>query len=236
MDRFTIIISTRLKNSPVAQTLSELGMEIKYMTLRRGEFVLADRFGVMYLTKDEFVDAIQKRTIYRDMLEFKRAYSDPVVLIEGSDPFHDKALDLPTIQGAVIFTSVLNQLPIVTTENDIETAQLLFMMAAQTESSMMWQKVAPRKESRTPPPLPIALEPEAKPGDNGGDDDSGDPRVSIISRLPDVGPALAEGLLNHFGSLSRLFAAEVDDLKKVDGIGPKRAKKIFAFLNGNQAA
>lgn len=231
MDRFTIIISTRLRNSPVAQTLTELGMEIRYMALRRGEFVLADRFGVMYLTDEEFVDAIKKRTIYREVLEFKRAYSDPVILIEGNDPFHDGTLDLPTIQGAVIFSSVLNQLPIITTRNDIETAQLLFMMAAQTESSMMWQKVAPRKEPKSLP-LPIEDGPVGKPGDNG----SGDPRVSIISRLPDVGPALAEGLLNHFGSLSRLFAAEVDDLTKVEGIGPKRAKKIFAFLNGSQAA
>jgi len=231
MDTFEIIISTRLKNSPVAQTLVELGMDVKYMALRRGDFVLADRFGVMYLTADHFVEAIKKRTIYRNILEFKRVYSDPILLIEGADPFHDGTLGLSTIQGAVIFTSVLNQLPIVTTQDDAETAQFLFMMAAQTESSLLWQKVAPRKNEKTPPPQ-IEIEHAPNPGDNG----SGDPRVSIISRLPDVGPALAEGLLNHFGSLSRLFGADVNDLRKVDGIGPKRAKKIFAFLNGNQAA
>jgi ERCC4-type nuclease len=235
MDTFKIIISTRLKGSQVAEVLEELGTEVKYVTLRRGDFVLADQFGIMYIGKDEFVERIKKRTIYRDILEFKREFASPVVLIEGEDPFHDASLDLATIQGVVLFASVLNRVPILTTMNNDETAQMIFMIAAQAGSGLLWQRVMPTKEGSVlnPPPIPPAV-----PGDNdnGNGNGHGDPRVSIIANLPDVGPSLAEGLLKHFGSLSRLFAADVKTLRKVEGIGPKRAEKIYAFLNGSEAA
>ncbi len=234
MDTFKIIVSTRLKGSQVAEVLEELGTEVKYVTLRRGDFVLADQFGIMYITKDDFVRRIKNRTIYRDILEFKREFASPVVLIEGEDPFHDASLDLATVQGAVLFASVLNRVPILTTVNDVETAQMIFMIAAQAGSGLMWQRVMPTKEDNVlkPPQAPPTI-----PGDNGnGDENGGDPRVGIIANLPEVGPSLAEGLLRHFGSLSKLFGADIKTLRKVEGIGPKRAEKIFAFLNGSEAA
>ncbi len=233
MDALKLIISTRLKGSQVAEVLEELGTEVKYVTLRRGDFVLADQFGVMYISKDDFVERIKKRTIYRDILEFKREFASPVVIIEGEDPFHDAFLDLATIQGVVLFASVLNRVPILTTVNDVETAQMIFMIAAQGGSGLMWQRVMPTKEDNVlnPPPIPPIV-----PGENDNGNGSGDPRVSIIANLPEVGPSLAEGLLSYFGSLSKLFAADIKTLRKVEGIGPKRAEKIFAFLNGSEAA
>jgi DNA excision repair protein ERCC-4 len=233
MDAFKLIISTRLKGSQVAGVLEELGTEVKYVTLRRGDFVLADQFGVLYISKNDFVDRIKKRTIYRDILEFKREFASPVVIIEGEDPFHDASLDLATVQGVVLFASVLNRVPILTTKNDVETAQMLFMIAAQAGSGLMWQRVMPTKEDNVlnPPPVPPTV-----PGDNGNGNGHGDPRVSIIANLPEVGPSLAEGLLHYFGSLSKLFAADIKTLRKVEGIGPKRAERIFAFLNGSEAA
>lgn len=233
MDSFKIIISTRLKGSQVAEVLEELGTETNYVTLRRGDFVLADQFGVMYIKREDFIERIKKRTIYRDILEFKREYASPVVLIEGENPFHDKSLDLATIQAVVLFASVLNRVPILTTVDDVETAQMIFMIAAQAGSGLMWQRVMPTKGDNVlnPPPMPPPI---SDNNDNGNG--SGDPRVSIIANLPDVGPSLAEGLLHYFGSLSKLFAADIKTLRKVEGIGPKRAEKIFAFLNGSEAA
>jgi ERCC4-type nuclease len=98
---------------------------------------------------------------------------------------------------------------------------MLFMLSAQTSNGIDWKIAAAQAEEAEHHKV-------AKTHD--------DPRVDIIERLPDVGPSLAEGLLKHFGSLSRLFAAEVSDLRKVEGIGPKRAEKIFTFLNGIKAA
>ena len=221
MNAFQITISTRLRDNPVAQTLAELGTDIRHITLRRGDFVLGGRFGIKYYLGDEFIKAVLNRSIYREILELKREFSDPVIIVEGEDSLYHPDLNLATVHGAVLFAALPNRVPILMTRNDMETAQMIFMMAAQTSNSVDWQMAAAAHGK-----------PIAPSGSNG----RGDPRIGIIANLPDVGPSLAKGLLKHFGSLSRLFAAKVTDLKKVEGIGPKRAEKIFAFLNGNKAA
>jgi Fanconi anemia group M protein len=218
MNAFNIIVASRLKNNSVSRFLVELGTDVRHTTLRRGDFVLANRFGVKYLLRDEFIQAIKDRTIYREILEMKREYTDPIIIVEGEDPLHDPGLDLTTIHGVVLFASVINRVPILMAGNDIETAQMIFMMAAQSSKGIDWQKTADSRDTK---------------GAASEVDDSGDPRVGIIARLPHVGPSLAEELLKHFGSLAKLFVADVNDLQKVDGIGPKKADKIFAFLSGD---
>lgn len=225
METFKVIVSTRFKNNPVAKMLKALDVEMRYIALRRGDLILADRFGVKYLSKADFLDLIKKRLFYKEILELKREYPNSVIIVEGDDPLHDPSLDQAAIQGAVLFASVLNGIPVLTTATEVESGQMLFMLTAQVCSNPEWQQIFLAK------PMDTAKAPVLH-SDNG----NGDPRVGIIAGLPEVGPALAEGLLQHFGTLSKLFAAKVDDLKKVEGIGPKRAQKIFAFLNQNQAA
>jgi excinuclease ABC subunit C len=49
--------------------------------------------------------------------------------------------------------------------------------------------------------------------------------------IPEVGPITAQALLKRFGSLRGVFAATAQDLTKVDGIGPKQAKKLASFFS-----
>jgi len=193
---------------------------VRYITLRRGEFVVAGKYGIKYMLRDEFIAAIKDRSFYREILELKREFAEPMFIVEGEDPFHDPTLNLASIHGAVLYASVPNRTPILTTENEMETAQMLFMMAAQNSNSIDWQMATSDTKIY---PLP-------------GEESHVDPRINIIAGLPDVGPTLAESLLKHFGSLSRLFAAKITDLRKVAGVGPKKAEKIYAFLNGNNKA
>jgi ERCC4-type nuclease len=219
MNAFNITISSRLKNHAVAQTLAELGTDISHITLRRGDFVLGGRFGIKFYTDREFIQAVRDRSIYREVLELKREFSDPIIIVKGEHPFDDPQVSLATIHGAVLFASVANRVPILTTRNDMETAQMIFMMAAQTGDSKDWQMA-----------MASTVGPQLMDGEDL------DPRINLIAELPEVGPTLAQGLLKHFGSLSRLFAAKITDLRKVEGIGAKKAEKIHAFLNGHQAA
>ncbi len=221
MNAFQITISSRLKSNPVAELLGELGTDVRFIALRRGEFVLAGRFGIKYYSTGQFISAIEDRSFYREILELKREYSDLVIIVEGDDPFHNSDVSLATMQGAVLYASVPNRVPILTTSSDVETAQMIFMMAAQTSNSVDWKMAS--AANGTPTAVPINA-------------DNADPRISIIAALPEIGPSLAAGLLQHFGSLSRLFVARITDLKKVEGIGPKRAEKIHAFFNGHKAA
>ncbi|MCP4568901.1 MAG: hypothetical protein GY841_15100 [FCB group bacterium] len=218
MENFKIIIASRLKNNPVARFLSELGTTVKYVSLRRGEFVLSTDIGVKYMTGEQFIQAISNRSIYRDIIELKREFASPVVIVEGLDPLHDPRLDLTMAHAALLFMSVLNRVPVLFANNEVETAQMLFMLTGQVSSGLEMKMDGLGEKAIKPVEVSTA----------------DDPRRRIVESIPSVSPARAEALLQHFGSLARLFAAEVDDLRQVEGVGPKRAKEIFGFLSRDE--
>lgn len=49
--------------------------------------------------------------------------------------------------------------------------------------------------------------------------------------IPEVGRTVARDLANHFGTVEAVRAASLDDLAKVDGVGPKMAALISGFLH-----
>lgn len=224
MESFNIIISARLKDNPVVRLLDELGTNIRYMSLRRGEFLLSDKIGIKYMTAETFDQSVKSRSIYREIVEVKREYTEPVLIIEGNIKGAAVSLDLTVWQAAEIFISVVNRIPIIRTANNVETAQLLFMLAAQVGAGFdIAASMASEEAAPTSAPTAVAME-----------DDGGDPVRRIVRSLPDVGPVLAEALLARFGSLAGLCAAGREELKRVTGVGPKRAKLIYDFLRRKQ--
>lgn len=216
MEGFSIIMASRLKENPVARVLGELDAEINFITLRRGEFILGKGLCIKYLAGDQFADMVRDRSIYREIAELKREYAEPTMIVEGGDPFHDSSISLSSLQSALLFITVQNRVPILSTRNETETAQIIFILAGQSGKSLM------------PPDIDTSSE---EIPDLSGGNGHGDPRLRIIAALPDVGPARAKALMAHFGSLAKLFAAGVDELKNVSGVGAKRAEKIHSFLN-----
>ena len=60
----------------------------------------------------------------------------------------------------------------------------------------------------------------------------------LVQALPGVGPGLAHRLLDHFGSVQRIFTADADDLTEVRAVGPTEAGRIgrwFASESQSQA-
>ena len=55
-------------------------------------------------------------------------------------------------------------------------------------------------------------------------------RETVLDDCPGLGPRKRKVLLSHFGSLGNIRKASPDDLMNVEGIGPKLAEGIHAFL------
>lgn len=51
----------------------------------------------------------------------------------------------------------------------------------------------------------------------------------MLQGLPGVGPALANRLLLHFGSVEQVIPAEQCVLRQVHDIGAKKAERIIGF-------
>jgi excinuclease ABC subunit C len=54
---------------------------------------------------------------------------------------------------------------------------------------------------------------------------------SVLEDLPGVGPGRRQKLLTHFGGIKGVEAASLEDIARVEGIGPALAQKIWDFLH-----
>jgi len=55
-------------------------------------------------------------------------------------------------------------------------------------------------------------------------------KESILDDFPGLGEKRKNALLTHFGSIDRLRAATPDEIAQAEGIGPKFAAEVHAFL------
>lgn len=58
---------------------------------------------------------------------------------------------------------------------------------------------------------------------------------SVLSEIPGLGPARVRELLRHFGSVTRLRAAEAVEIAEVRGIGPATASAVYERLRGEDS-
>jgi len=57
----------------------------------------------------------------------------------------------------------------------------------------------------------------------------------MVKALSGVGSKIPKSLLEEFGSVKSLSNAELDDLRKVPGLGKKKAEKVYQILRENKA-
>jgi len=56
-------------------------------------------------------------------------------------------------------------------------------------------------------------------------------KIYTLSSLPYIGEKLAKNLLTHFGSIEKIARANIIELKKVEGIGDKKARQIYRIFH-----
>lgn len=62
-----------------------------------------------------------------------------------------------------------------------------------------------------------------------------DPRLTLLQAFPKVGPQIAANLLNAFKSVKNIINATEKELKTVDKVGPKIAKRIVLISGATSA-
>ena len=53
----------------------------------------------------------------------------------------------------------------------------------------------------------------------------------LVAGLPSVNSTLSKRLLEHFGSVQKVFSASAEELMEIEGIGKKKALAIWELLN-----
>ena len=208
-EEVVVFVDNRELKSRVAKFLYEMGVELKPIQLDVADFQVSDRVGIERKEVNDFLSSIVDGRVFRQMLELNEHFERPILILEGENLFELRDIHENSIRGVLLSIAVDQRIPILWAQSPLETAKFVAQMARREQID--YDKSVQIRGGRRPDTLRERQE-------------------YIVAGLPNVGTKLAQGLLKEFGSVEKIFSASEEELKKVDKIGGKKAKRIREVL------
>ncbi|NMB78276.1 MAG: DEAD/DEAH box helicase family protein [Methanomicrobiales archaeon] len=210
IDEFTpqgprIIIDDRETSSKVVEVLSNMGAAVRLERLAHGDYAIGDRILVERKTARDFVDTLIERDLLGQVKAMAEAVTRPVMIIEGGDLYTQRDIHPNAIKGVLAALSVDMGVAVIFTRDEMDTAQMLLVLARREEGERGERKVHPHKTHSS----------------------VREDQEFIVSAFPDIGMKNARLLLAHFGSVQAIANASLEELVAVRGIGEKTAAKVY---------
>jgi len=207
-----IIVDYREYRSNVVRNLSLKGVSIEPQQLDIGDYVLSTRIGVERKNVDDFLESLIDGKLFKQITQLRDAYSRPILILEGENLLTKRNISHNAIFGSLASITVDYGIPILTTKDGLETADLLNVIARREQREEK-KEVAIRGEK---PQMSIK-----------------ERQQFIIEGLPNVSTVIAKRLLSHFGSVKDIANATQEELLEIRGIGKNIASDIIKLLNTN---
>ena len=213
--------------------LRERGVVVDRRRLAPADFIVG-RLAIERKSVGDFHASMIDKRLFEQMGRLRETYEDRVaLLLEGDLSFFEERKQPKASWGALAAIAVGMGVAILPTSSKEATADLLTVLARRAA-----------RES--------AAAEAAAPSGGDGDGGTGGARVGgtrhdvrfkprmpgvsaeqrfAVQGLPGIGDVVSESLLEHFGSVRRVYAVSERELLRVPGIGKGRAKEIAAFLD-----
>ena len=209
-ERVVIYADLRELNSRVIHILKNR-CELIEQQLPVADYLLSKKVAVERKTSQDFISSMVDGRLFKQMIELKENFESPLLILEGGNLFGSERKVHPNaIRGALASITLDYGIPIITTENNLETAQMLLAIAKREQIT--------KKKS-------VALRGKKKARSMNHRQEM------LIAGLPQINTQSARKLLKHFGSPEKIFNASKEDLMNVEGLGPITAKRIRLLLS-----
>jgi len=205
-----IIVDHREYRSNVVKNLAIKGVEIEPSQLDVGDYVVSSRIGVERKNVDDFLESLIDGKLFKQISKLRDSYSRPVLILEGENLYTKRNINHNAIFGSLASISVDFGIPVLTTNDPKETADLLKILAHREQKEGK-KAVAIRGEKTQ-----MSLK---------------ERQQFLIEGLPNVSAVIAKRLLAHFGSIKDIVNASEKELQEVDGVGKNIAFEIKKVLN-----
>lgn len=206
-DKTKIVIDQR-EDPEFDRLLGGLGAVVERKVLEVGDFLCSARLAVERKTRSDFEQSVIDGRLFSQLQNLGSNYSRVVVLVEGT--VNEERINRNALLGA--YSAIIADFgaSLIFVRDMEKSAELIFSMAKheQLARKQPMRVFAKRKT------LTLAQSQRA-----------------IVEMLPMIGPKLAKALLNHFGSIERVFSASEKELLEVENMGSKKAKIIRAVLS-----
>jgi Fanconi anemia group M protein len=202
-----IIIDSREKNSKVLFFLKKEGIDLEFKKLDCGDYILSDRVAVEYKKGDDLLSSIIDGRLFEQLGLLTNAYQIPILLIEG---FPTGGIHPEAIAGALSSFMIDFGVNIIQTQNSEESATILKRITMREQKTKK-RRIQIRKAVKMSNPNEYAIQ--------------------VLGSFPGINRTLASRLLETFGTISNVINAPLEELEKVEGLGPIKSKKILDLAN-----
>lgn len=187
--------------------LLELGVPAARRKITPGDYVCGE-IGIERKTLHDFFGSLIRKRLFEQLRRLRDAYPVALLILEGDLAEISEFKTPRAIFGAFAAIEVDERVPILTTSDREQTAVLL---------SVIWKRQSKVRAEYGLRHKPKALSVEER-------------QRFLVEGLPSIGDVLARNLLEHFGSVRAVFAADETMLREVPGIGEAKAAEIVAVL------
>ena len=201
-----IVADDRERKSGTIEALSVFeNVSVRTRRLSRGDYQVNGRLIVERKTVKDFTVSIIDGRLFTQMVRMKKSNFMGVLIIEGiARDLLDTGIQRKALQGALITVSLIMGIPVLRSTDTAETAGLIVYMARQLCSAagggVFRNGYQPKSKRRR--------------------------QIYILQGLPGIGRERAIRLLDKFGSVEAVIAADSSALQSVHGIGKGVAEKI----------
>lgn len=201
-----IEVDYREKPSGILEVLRNgNGVNVEEKRLSLGDYRINNHIIVERKTTKDFVSSIIDGRLFSQASRLKQFAQKPIMVIEGRDLYHTGcAIDPHAIKGAITSLFTTWYIPVIFSRDISGTGDFLIMTGIQDiECHVQYGKRPGRKPKRK-----RRL------------------KLHILQGFPQIGPKIANRMLEHFGSIEKAITAEENELAIVEGIGRKKAAMI----------
>jgi len=205
--KITITADNREKSSGVPDLLRYHFVNVQMAQLSIGDYMINNEIVIERKTKEDFVQSLMDGRLFAQCAKLRKTGMIPLFIVEGNPYKTEHNINSLAIKGALLSINLSWQIPIIRSSGKEDTAYIMAMAAKQEMHSPYFI----RKSSKRP-----------KKKQN--------PQHYFIQGIPGIGPTQAHKLLKHFNTIENIIRADVGALTEVEGIGEKKAEKLFHFF------
>jgi DNA excision repair protein ERCC-4 len=202
-----IVVDVHERQSGIADVLTdELGAEVEIASLPAGDYAVGEDTLVERKRVRDPHAAVIKGRLWPQLGKLRAAVPFPYLLVEGSD------LDRGPLGGAAIRGVCLAAID----------QGIALPRSGQPRDSALWiHRLAVRcQRVEAPPDRPVyAQRPKAPEAETA---------EALLAAVPGISTAGARALLERFGTVAAVVAAEPEEWLRVPGIGAERARALEA--------
>lgn len=216
-DPTRLTISATKPDGRLGRMLTAMGIMIVPVPGDEGNvdrYILSKRLGVERRTGGGFLKGIMDRTLFTSAVFLREHYQIPTLIVEGPVDYEHSRFDPRAVRGALSSMLIQYGLSVLSTDDAAETAELLALMARHEQCGIPEISLVPKRKAT----------------------ELADLQRRVVEMLPGCGMVLARELLQTFGSVASIVAADVADLRQVRGVGARKASEFHRVLHAEYEA